>query len=313
MECIVVSGRPPKSDGPQVLAIGKFDGIHIGHQAILREAQRHRNGALLSVMSIWPHPAWVFAQKPGYDRSLTPLPEKIRILAGFGVQRLYDVQFSKDYARTPAEVFVREHLASLRLQRVVVGFDFHFGQGGSADASDLSRMCAEMGVPVSIVQPVEAGGVKVSSSRVRALLAHGRVEAAEALLGRPYSVTGKVVHGDAIGRTIGFPTANLDGLDDYVLPAPGVYAVAVEVLGEPSGVVHWFGVLNAGYRPTVDGRKYRMEVHLLDFSGDLYGRELRVSFLRKVRDEQKFPGLDALKAQIERDVTFARQVLGASE
>ncbi|MCL6516211.1 riboflavin biosynthesis protein RibF [Alicyclobacillus sp.] len=313
MECIEVTGRPPESEREQVLAIGKFDGIHIGHQAILREALRHRNGALLSVMSIWPHPAWVFARKPGYDRSLTPLPEKVRILAGFGVQRLYDVRFSQEYARTPAEAFVREHLGRLRLNRVVVGFDFHFGQGGRADASELTRLCAEMGVPVSVVEPVEAGGVKVSSSRIRELLGSGLVEAAEGLLGRPYTVTGTVVHGDAVGRTIGFPTANLGGLDEYVLPAPGVYAVTVEILGTQPDAGNWFGVLNAGFRPTVDGRQYRMEVHLLDYSGDLYGRTLRVSFLRRVRDEMRFPGLEALRDQIARDVAFARRMLGLSE
>lgn len=309
MEVIEVTACPPHSDRGQVLAIGKFDGVHIGHQAILREAKHHVGSCELAVMSFAPHPAWVFARKAGYDRSITPFPDKLRLLQSYGVDRLYDVQFSHEYAATPAQTFVSEHLSVLRLQRVVVGFDFRFGKGGTADAGDLTYLCRGIGVPVSVVQPVEENGVKVSSTQIRAHLEHGRVEAAEALLGRPYTIVGTVVHGDARGRQLGFPTANLADTGEYVLPKPGVYAVTVEIVdGDTSS--HWFGVLNAGVRPTVDGTSFRIEVHLLGFAGDLYGHTLRVSFLRRVRDEMKFAGLDALKQQISEDVAYVKSMLG---
>lgn len=310
MHVIEVTHRPPTDGEPISLAIGKFDGVHIGHQAILRAARPQSTVAQLAVMTLWPHPSWVLAGKPGYDRSLTPFPEKVRLLAAQGVERLYRVHFSREYAATPADVFVFDHLGRLNLQSVIVGSDFHFGQGGTAQVADLRRMCTEIGVPVTVVQPIEENGVKVSSSQIRRHLEHGRVEAAEALLGRPYAVEGVVVHGDARGRMLGFPTANLDGLDAYVLPATGVYAVSVEVCGPGSPAGNWFGVLNAGTRPTVAGQTFRLEVHLLGFSGDLYDRQLRVSFLSRIRDERKFAGLAELQAQIGTDVQMVRDKLG---
>ncbi|MCL6637340.1 MAG: bifunctional riboflavin kinase/FAD synthetase [Alicyclobacillus sp.] len=329
MQCIEVIGRPPAAAAPQVLALGKFDGLHMGHQAILRAAQAEAaaQAAELAVMSFWPHPAWVLAQVPGYDRALTPLPEKARLLAALGVQRLYWVRFTEAYARIPATEFVEQHLAALRLAGVVVGPDFRFGQGGRADADDLIRLCTRLGITVRLVEPVTDGLGKVSSTRIREHLAKGQVEAAAGLLGRPYTVAGEVVHGDALGRTLGFPTANLSGLDAFVLPAAGVYAVRVEVynspppatdgcvavtthllLGQP--VLCAAGVLNVGFRPTVGGRNLRLEVHLLGFQGDLYGRYLRVSFLQRLRAERKFSGLDELRRQIAEDVTAAARVLG---
>lgn len=316
MDVIQVTGRPPVSNEQLVLAIGKFDGVHIGHQAILRTAQSELSGALLAVMSFWPHPAWVLGEKQGYDRALTPFTEKVKLLEAFGVDRMYSVQFSKDYAAIPAETFVYEHLKSLNLKRVVVGSDFSFGRGGKAGVSDLENMCRDLGVPVSVVNQVEENGVKVGSTQIRTHLAEGRVEAAQALLGRPYTVTGRVVHGNALGRQIGFPTANLAGIEDYVIPASGVYAVSVEIEEESPNseqgarVQNWFGVLNAGTRPTVDGTEFRLEVHLFRFSGDLYGKSLRVSFLRRVRDEQKFDSVADLTSQIAKDVAKVESMLG---
>jgi riboflavin kinase / FMN adenylyltransferase len=309
MQVFEVTANPPRSEESQVLAIGKFDGVHIGHQAILHEAKHHIGSGMVSVMSFSPHPAWVFSSKPGYDRYLTPFTEKVRLLQSHGVDRLYNVLFSHAYADTVAETFVLEHLAVLQLQRVVVGFDFRFGRGGTADVDRLQQLCNQIAVPVSVVQPVEENGVKVSSSQIRAHLEHGRVEAADALLGRPYALVGTVVHGDAIGRTLGFPTANLADTGEYVLPKTGVYAVTVEIVGHGTAS-HWFGVLNAGFRPTVDGRSFRIEVHLLGFEGDLYGKSLRVSFLRRVRDEKKFDGIESLKRQIAADTEFVKSMLG---
>lgn len=315
MDVIEVTGRPPASIQPLVLAIGKFDGVHIGHQAILRSAQAQLGGGLLAVMSFWPHPAWVLGGRAGYDRALTPFEEKVKMLESFGVDRMYSVKFSKEYAAIPSETFVYEHLKALNLKRVVVGSDFSFGRGGKAGVTDLRDMCRDIGVPVTVVNQVEENGTKVGSTQIRNHLAEGRVEAAQALLGRPYSVTGRVVHGNALGRQIGFPTANLADLDDYVIPASGVYAVsvAIEELQKGSGLKameNWFGVLNAGTRPTVDGTVFRLEAHLFRFSEDLYGKSLRISFLRRVRDERKFKSVADLRQQIERDVAKVQSMLG---
>ncbi len=312
MQRIEVTGAPPHSDQPMILAIGKFDGVHIGHQAILERARSYLYpGHLLAVMSLWPHPAYVLLGREEYRRSLTPAREKFKRLAALGVDVLYDVTFSKAYAATSAEAFVRDHLSQLNVQRIIVGRDFRFGQGGKADVHDLTRLAAERNIPVTVVDHVEENGVKVSSSQIRDHLSQGRVEAAEALLGRPYTVAGEVVHGQELARTLGFPTANLRETEEYVLPGAGVYAVNVAVDGAERG--NWFGVLNAGYRPTVNGRDFRMEVYLLDFDGDLYGRSLEVSFLRFVREEQRFAGLDELKAQIAKDVAAVRTTFGIGD
>lgn len=309
MERIPVTGGPPPSDESLVLAIGKFDGVHIGHQAILSAAKSDLASARLAVMSFWPHPTYVLTGQADYARLLTPAEEKARLLEQQGVERIYEIHFTPEYATTPAETFVLEHLAKLRLKRVVVGADFRFGRGGKATVSDLKELCARIGVPVTVVNAVEENGVKVSSSQIRRHLSNGRVEAAEALLGRPYAVVGVVEHGDAMGRQIGFPTANLGRFDDYVIPQNGVYAASVAMTGTAEAR-NWFAVVNVGTRPTVGGESLRVEAHLLGFAGDLYDATLRLSFLRRVRDERKFPGLDALKAQIGEDVRFVKQMLG---
>jgi riboflavin kinase / FMN adenylyltransferase len=309
MQRIETTGAPPYNEQPMILAIGKFDGVHIGHQAILDRAKAFLfPGHLLGVMSLWPHPAFVLLGKEAYSRSLTPPLDKAKRLAALGVDVLYDVTFSQEYAKTTAEAFVDEHLTQLNLQRIIVGQDFRFGQGGRADVGSLKRLAQRHGVPVTVVNHVEENGVKVSSSQIRNHIESGRVEAAEALLGRPYSIVGEVVHGDKLARTLGFPTANLKETAGYVLPGSGVYAVSVAV-GEASRK-NWFGVLNAGFRPTVNGRNFRMEVHLLDFDGDLYGESLEVSFLRRVREERRFDGLDALKQQISADAEAVRRTFG---
>ncbi|QQE80848.1 bifunctional riboflavin kinase/FAD synthetase [Alicyclobacillus sp. SO9] len=311
MEIFEISKIPPESTTAMVLAIGKFDGIHIGHKAILQRAKTYQSQADdLAVMSLWPHPAWVLGGQKAYERSLTPFGEKVRRLEEQGVDKLYSVQFSTEYAKISAQEFVREHLSRLKLKRVVVGEDFHFGAGGKADVADLTRLCEDIGIPVTVVDHVEEHGIKVSSSQIREHITAGRVDAAEALLGRSYCIHGRVVEGDKRGRTIGFPTANLQETDLYVLPGSGVYAVSVALVQEGYNEQNWFGVMNVGVRPTVDGTKFQMEVHLLDFTGDLYGHIIEVSLLGRVRDEQKFESIEALKEQITRDVKTVREMFG---
>ncbi|MBX6352338.1 MAG: bifunctional riboflavin kinase/FAD synthetase [Thermoflavifilum sp.] len=299
-----------QAPGPAVLAIGKFDGVHLGHRAILSTAQQYAAGARLAVMTFWPHPVYVLTGNERYRQSLTPPAEQARQLAQLGVDDVYRVHFTKAFAATPGDEFVHTYLFRMPLRRIVVGEDFRFGHGGRFTAQDLKALCEPRGIPVTIVDAILESGAKVSSSRIREHLEHGRVEAAEALLGRPYAVTGVVEHGAALGRQLGFPTANLGGIDDYVLPATGVYAVAVALNGREPETSNWFGVANLGYRPTVNGSALRLEVHLLDFSGDLYGRTLRVAFLRRLREEKRFADVEALRAQIAQDVARVREMVG---
>lgn len=312
MQVYEVDGMPPRSDIPQVLAIGKFDGIHIGHQAILDKARSYlKPGTRLSVMSFEPHPLYVLTGNEAYLRSLTPRSEKMRILAEYGVDGLYAVQFNRSFASTEPEVFVKTHLGRLALTQIIVGQDFRFGKGGKGDVKALTKWAFEMGVGVAQVAPVEESGTKVSSSHIRAHLAAGRVEAAEALLGRPYTLCGRVLTGEKRGRAIGFPAARLGGLEGYVLPQAGVYAVLVELPGDASASrQNWFGVFNAWHQSPANDVDLRMEVHLLGFTGDLYGKECRISFLHRIRDERAFASQEELKAQIRTDCDAARKMLG---
>ncbi|MFX4302139.1 bifunctional riboflavin kinase/FAD synthetase [Alicyclobacillus tolerans] len=302
---------------PCVLAIGKFDGVHIGHQAILAKARAElasdSRAGQVAVLSFQPHPTYVLTGDEQYLRLLTPLPEKTYWLEQFGVERLYLAHFNQVFMNTSPEEFLANYLLPLGAKSIVVGHDFRFGQGGRATAEELAKLCQPHNIPVNVVHHVEENGIKVSSSQIRKHLQTGRVEAAEALLGRPYGVTGLVETGDKRGRELGFPTANIGKLDSYVLPKRGVYVVAVDTAPYATSGRHWFGVANLGVRPTVDGVAEKLEVHLLDFSGDLYGSTLRIQFLRRIRDEKKFASLAELETQIREDVQIAREMLGMGQ
>ncbi|WP_067617093.1 riboflavin biosynthesis protein RibF [Alicyclobacillus acidiphilus] len=314
-----VHGIPPQSDVDQVLVIGKFDGVHIGHQAILDTARNVAPpGTRLAVMSFNPHPTFVLTGDEAYLRTLTPPTEKLRILAELGVGSYYSIRFDKAFAAMDPEQFVVEFGTRLRARQIVVGEDFRFGRGGSGDTALLRTVGSRLGIGVTVVSPVVENGSKVSSSQIRAHLAAGRVEAAEALLGRPYTITGTVVHGGDCGRAIGFPTANLSGIDAYVMPKSGVYAVSAAVSERDKGeiVSHeeiWFGVLLAGGRTTISGDRFQLAVHLLGFSGDLYGKQCRVSFLRRIRDEQAFASAEELQAQLARDCDTTSAMVGLAD
>lgn len=313
MQLYEVHGTFPTSDVAQVLAIGKFDGLHIGHQAILDEAREHlRSDSRLAVMCFHPHPSYVLTGEAEFAQQLTPPSERARILSDCGVDALYVVQFNQKFASIEAEDFVKRHLSKLQLHQIVVGEDFRFGRGGRGNWTSLKDYARDIGVDVTVVADIEENGLKVSSSEIRRHLSEGRVERVEALLGRPYTITGVVVDGDKRGRTIGFPTANLGNVENYVAPRSGVYAVSVAIRGESGTEQHWGGVLNAGTRPTVHGQDFRMEVHLLGFKGDLYGQTCRVSFLHRIREEMKFEGIEHLRNQIEKDCTQAGDLLGLS-
>jgi riboflavin kinase / FMN adenylyltransferase len=293
-----------------VVAVGNFDGVHRGHQAVIAAAKRAAGdaGTRLAVLTFEPHPRSVF--QPGAPPfRLTPFRAKSRALEPLGVDFLFTLHFDLDFAKKSAEDFVAEILvAGLGVKTVVVGYDFVFGNKRRGTPELLKAEGQRHGFAVGIVAPVAGpGGTVYSSTQIREHLAAGRPREAAFLLGRAWEIEGRVETGDRLGRTIGFPTANIM-LADYLRPAAGVYAVRVGVEEGPS--TRWFdGAANLGWRPTVGGKDLRLEAHLFDFDGDLYGKHLRVAMIEHLRPEQRFDGLDALKAQIAADCNKARAVL----
>lgn len=282
--------------GPKVVAVGSFDGVHLGHQYLLRQALAEAKTLKepLLVYTFDP-PTKVFTRGEGF---LMDLQEKVEALRGVGVELILAVPFNEEFARRPPEAFL-EDLRALQASRVYVGEDFRFGRGRAGGPEALERVA-----PTRVVPLLSLGGEAVKSSRIRALLKEGKVEEARHLLGRPYGAYGVVVEGDRMGRRLGFPTANLAVHPLKVLP-PGVFAVEAE-----GAFGRYKGVANVGTRPTLGGKERRLEVHLLGFAGELYGEEVRVRFLKRLREERRFPSLEALRAQIAQDVEAARAYFG---
>jgi riboflavin kinase/FMN adenylyltransferase len=295
-----------------VVAIGNFDGIHRGHQAVIARAaeQARALGTRHAVLTFEPHPRSWFRPADEPFR-LTPFRTKVRQLEAIGIDHLFVLHFDADLAGKSAEAFVVEVLSEgLDVAHVVVGYDFVFGQGRRGNAALLAELGRPRGFAVTTVEPVAGpGGEVFSSTKVREHLSAGRPDAATRQLGRPWEIEGRVEHGDQRGRTLGFPTANL-ALGEYLRPALGVYAIRAGI-DEGRGTVWRDGVANLGRRPTVGGTRVQLEVHLFDFAGDLYGRHLRVALIDHLRAERKFDGLPALKAQIAEDGRQARERLAA--
>lgn len=293
-----------------VAAIGNFDGVHRGHRAVIgaaREAAR-RLRAPLGVVTFEPHPRRFF-QPDAPPFRLSSLADKATAMGELGVERLFALSFDRDFAALTADAFVERVLIDgLGVRHVAVGEDFVFGKARGGDVTLLQRLGRDRGFGVSAVAPQGAQGDVFSSTLVREYLTTGRPGAAADLLGRYWTIEGEVVAGDRRGRTIGFPTANL-ALGDHLQPATGVYAVRAGLV-DAAGRTAWLpGVANFGRRPTFDKTDVLLEVHLLDFQGDLYGRTLKVAFVEYLRPERRFEGLDALKAQIVADAAKAREIL----
>lgn len=287
------------------VAIGNFDGIHKGHQAVIQAASAaaRARGVGLGVLTFEPHPRSVF-QPDGEPFRLSDWRGKAHALEPHGVDFMAISAFSKEYSGQSASDFVQTVLVdALGVAHVAVGEDFRFGKGREGDTQFLIEAGAEYGFGItSVPEMAGADGAVFRSSRVRALLQDGDVERAAALLGRPWEIEGIVSHGDKRGRTIGFPTMNVH-LGDLVRPALGVYTVKANIEGETG----WLqGVANLGRRPTVGGEDERLEVHLFDFDRDVYDKRVRVQLLRFIRPERKFESFDALKAQIAADADTAR-------
>jgi len=292
-----------------VLTIGNFDGVHRGHQALLERlrAEGRERGLPVVVVIFEPQPLELFATDKAPAR-LTRLRDKVRYLAESGVDYVLCVRFDRRFAALTAQEFISELLVKrLGVRYLAVGDDFRFGAGREGDFLLLQKAGAEFGFDVTSTQTFCEGGLRISSTAVRQALAEDDLELAQTLLGHPFSISGRVVHGDELGRTIGFPTANIP-LRRQVSPVKGVYAVEVAGLGDKLLP----GVANIGTRPTVAGVRQQLEVHLLDVVMDLYGRHIDVILRKKIRNEQRFSSLDELKAQIARDELTARELFGLS-
>ena len=291
---------------PQVLAIGDFDGVHLGHQEVIKRALEDgkRLGIPTSIMTFHPHPREVLGQQK-YTTLLTPVSQKQRQLEQLGVDYMYIVSFDADLMKVTPEQFVEHMLIPMQVNTVIVGFDFTFGYLGAGTPDTLCEL-AHGRFAVEIIRPFQRNGSKVSSTLVREHLLAGQVEEATALLGRPYAVRGTIVTGDGRGRTIGFPTANVELHEPFVTPALGVYAVRAVLDGTA-----YNGVMNLGKKPTfVDNlEKPTLEVHLFDFSESVYGKELTIEFISYLRPERKFSAIDELISQIHRDADQAKTLL----
>lgn len=294
-----------------VVAIGNFDGVHRGHRALIAEAkmQAEARRSPLAVLSFEPHPQEFFKPSPDCFR-LTPLRAKARLLADLGVDALFALNFDADMARRTPQDFIQNVLVEgLGISGAVVGHDFEFGQKRAGNLATLSYMGEMEGFTVTAFDTVTASGdEKISSTLIRKMLREARPEEAARLLGHPWAVEARVEHGDARGRTMGFPTANMH-LGHCLAPAFGVYAVRVNILEGDRTVARHDGVANFGIRPMYQVNVPLLETHLFDFDGDLYGKYLSVELIQYIRPEAKFSGLDALIAQIGADAAKAREIL----
>lgn len=284
-----------------VAATGFFDGVHLGHQKVILTAKRiaEEKGLESQVVTFWPHPRSVL-QQAAYDlRLLTSLQEKEVLFKAMGIDRVTVLDFTKAFSRLSTEEFIRDYLmAKCGVTHLVIGYDHRIGHDQGKTQEEMMEICRRCGLEVSRVEEFTLDGVVPSSTKIRHLLEKGDVKRASAMLGREYALKGVVVSGNHLGRTIGFPTANLKLYDPLKLvPGNGVYAVRVTL-----GKEHFTGICNIGTRPTVSkNTTISIETHILDFDEDIYGLDLGLEFVGRIRDEQKFTDLQHLKAQLETD------------
>nr|WP_239565392.1 bifunctional riboflavin kinase/FAD synthetase [Brevibacillus fulvus] len=295
---------PAERDYPAAaIAIGYFDGVHLGHRRVIQKAidTAKANGWKSAVMTFHPHPREVLG-RAGYTRYLTPLADKLEQLQKMGVDLVYVMNFDIAFSSVYPEEFIEECLLPLHARHVVVGFDFTFGYKGTGTADTLRQLSAGR-YSLDVVAPVNRLGERISSTLIREYLHQGDIEQANQFLGRPYKLKGEVVHGDKRGRTIGFPTANVALHSPYLVGKNGVYGVRMTVGGK-----QYDGVMNVGIKPTfeLEKKEKSLEVHLFDFSGEIYGQPVEVELFFFLRDEQKFAGVQALIEQINKDVQMAK-------
>lgn len=282
------------------LAVGFFDGVHRGHQTVINAAieKAKELNVQSAVMTFDPHPSIVLGKSNERIFYITPLSQKLEILEELGVDTTFVVQFTSDFAKLSPEDFIQYFIRDFNVKHVTAGFDFSFGAFGRGDMK-LMKELSQGDFGVTVIDEQIESGEKISSTRIRKKLQEGDMEEVHFLLGRPFQVPGIVVQGDKRGRTIGFPTANIQSMEGCFIPATGVYAVKILVQNKL-----YDGVCNVGYKPTFknpDEKHLTIEVHILDFEKNIYGEEVKVFWYKRLRDEQKFDGIESLKAQIARD------------
>jgi len=289
-----------------VVALGTFDGVHLGHRAILGTAlaRAREIGVEALACTFDPHPMEIL-QPDRAPRPITPFDERLALIGEAGIDTVVVLPFTRELSAVEPEAFVKDVLLErLHAREVVVGYNHRFGRGARGDPRLLEGLAEQFGFRAHVVPPMTVDGVAVSSSEIRAALQRGDVAGAARALGRPYAIAGPVTSGAGRGRTLGFPTANIDP-DRPLLVPRGVYRGRVIVEGRPHAAV-----VNVGVRPTFDETVLAVEAHLLDFAGDLYGRHVRLEFVDRVRDEMRFPSVEELKAQVMRDIATARAQSG---
>lgn len=290
----------------QVMAIGFFDGVHLGHQEVIRKAIYLAKSEKLtsSIMTFDPHPREVLGHHPN-AQYITPLEEKLERFAECGLERAYILTFNRTLSLLTPEQFIHEVLFTLHVDTVVVGFNFTYGHLGRGTV-DMMREIGANQMKVNVIRPFHMDNIKASSTVIREKLRAGELDKVAQLLGRPYSMTGKVVQGLGRGRTIGIPTANIEPRDNYIIPRQGVYAVRVTV-----NSMIYNGVMNIGMKPTFDDDpdKPTLEVHILEFDQSIYGESIEIQWIKYIRAEQKFLSVDSLVKQIQADIVVAKEIL----
>lgn len=296
-----------------VITIGTFDGVHKGHQLIIDQLKQEAttiDGETV-IITFHPHPRKIISGKSGKLYLLTTLDERIRLLESAGIDHLVVVPFTDAFSSQDASAYISDFLVNLfHPHTIIIGYDHRFGKNRQGDYHLLEDLSVKYNYTVKEIDEQVLNEVTISSTRIREALTKGDITTANAFLGYPYFFEGEVIHGDKRGRTIGYPTANLKITDpDKLIPSDGVYAVSVKLQGNyGNGFIK--GMMNIGFRPTVDGLNHMIEVNLFDFNQDIYGKKMEVTLLQRIRGEQKFSGLDALRAQLKKDQQDALNILG---
>ncbi|EAR02454.1 bifunctional riboflavin kinase/FAD synthetase [Maribacter sp. HTCC2170] len=292
---------------PTAITIGTFDGVHIGHQKILKKLIKKANSKKLksTVLTFFPHPRMVL-QKDSDIKLLNTLDEKIKILEGLGLDILIIHPFTKEFSRLSATEFVRDILVNaLQAKKIIIGYDHRFGRNREANINDLIAFGSSLDFKVDEISAQEIDEVSVSSTKIRKSLEEGKIETANKYLGYPYMLTGSVKKGKGLGRQIQFPTANLHIEESYkLIPKNGVYVVQTVIDGTTVS-----GMMNIGYNPTVSGKKKSIEIHFFDIDKDLYGQKLQIDLITRIRDEYKFESIEALKNQLAKDKDTSLAIL----
>ena len=299
------------SDKKTIVTIGTFDGVHLGHAAILKKlTQNTQNETFEStVLTFFPHPRMVLQGKSDL-KLLNTINEKIELLEKIGIDNLIIHPFDEKFAELNAEAFVSTILVDhLRVQKIIIGYDHRFGKNRTANIDDLISFGAQYGFEVEQISAQEIDEISISSTKIRTALEEGDIQLANEYLGYSYFLSGTVVKGKQLGRTIGFPTANISLEEDYKLvPQNGVYVVQAEIDSKSI-----YGMMNIGFNPTVQGKQKTIEVHFFDFEADIYNRKIQVAILQRIRSEKKFESVELLKEQLKKDKAFSLHYLNQIE